>query len=229
MSSIGTDDAMNVSGQIGTQPAVDGEPADREQGTSRSSGRSCRDPGPCCVLTETEIFKFRRERGRGNVPYTVPFTQKEVCIYRHRCTLEEYLLKSRELNMMVDEVGHALRALRNIDFTSGLMNTTKIRTALIQMSTSRLATNAILQQGVAIQADRQLDAITQVWRREKAMFDKLESEAANVPGAEPGRKRTGCAKHGLHCSKHQHREDVVMEDTEAMGEAPPDVPPTDPP
>ncbi|KAJ1399245.1 hypothetical protein B484DRAFT_406373 [Ochromonadaceae sp. CCMP2298] len=96
MSSIGTDDAMDVSKQIGTQPAVDGEPAD------------------------------------------LPFTQKEVCIYRHRCTLEEYLLKSRELNMMVDE-------------------------------------------GVAIQADRQLDAITQVWRRENAMFDKLESEAANMP------------------------------------------------
>ncbi|KAJ1399557.1 hypothetical protein B484DRAFT_471447 [Ochromonadaceae sp. CCMP2298] len=228
MSSIDIDDAMDVSGQIGTQPAVDGEHAggvaeDREQGTSRSSGRSCRNPGPCCVLTETEIFKVRTERRRGNFPCTVPFTQKEVCIYRHRCTLKEYLLKSRELNMMVDELGHALRALRNFQFTSGLVNATRIRTPLIQMSSSRLASNAILQQGVAIQADRQLDAITYVLRREKAMFDKLESEAVNVPGAEPGRKRTGCAKHGLHCSKHQHREDepqhredVVMEDTEAM-------------
>ncbi|KAJ1417053.1 hypothetical protein B484DRAFT_400944 [Ochromonadaceae sp. CCMP2298] len=109
MSSIDIDDAMDVSGQIGTQPAVDGEHAGG----------------------------------------------KEVCIYRHRCTLEEYLLKSRELNMMVDEVGHAVRALRNFQFTSGL--------------------------GVAIQADRQLDAITHDLRREKAMFDKLESEAANMP------------------------------------------------
>jgi hypothetical protein len=146
----------------------------------------------CCTLTDAEMQRFRRERtvelrlrrertvGMDKTEEEVPpFSQQEECIYCHRVILEDLVTKAWELNELQDRVGDSMRALKEMEWTTQLLNQTRVRRTLASfrgsgVSPCSLASSAILTQGLAVLAGRLLDAITIIAK--KKMREKMEQE-----------------------------------------------------